>query len=114
MHGSLLCYGLAQVECRYILQVYLELCDLFNPQRLCCFTLVQSLITPVSASAIEVFSMNVKSNDTVVVLGMGSANERRHYNVTSSLIGRAHPCLITRVSYSTKTQRTLNNALTFI
>ena len=27
---------------------------------------------------------------TGIILGMGSANERRRYNVTSSLIGRAH------------------------
>ena len=25
-----------------------------------------------------------------IILGMGSANERRRYNVTPSLIGRAH------------------------
>ena len=43
-----------------------------------------------------------------IILGMGSANERRRYNVTWSLIGWAHtqndPCKQTRIEGNDKQQ----------
>ena len=38
----------------------------------------------------EVVKRYVHRQRPQIILGMGSANERRHYNVTSSLIGWAH------------------------